>query len=68
MNVIKVQDCGCIAISEELAAATGLHPGATLSLEPAAFKSCLAIGTIEAKEAAPHVSSVQCKESKPANL
>jgi hypothetical protein len=29
----QVQECGCIALPEELQAATGLYPGATFQIE-----------------------------------
>jgi len=29
----RVQDCGCIALPEELQQRTGLHPGATFQIE-----------------------------------
>jgi hypothetical protein len=34
-TVGRVQDCGCIALPEELQAQTGLYPGATYELEMA---------------------------------
>lgn len=32
MTTIKVQDCGCIALPEEIVEQTALYPGATLSI------------------------------------
>jgi hypothetical protein len=29
----RVQDCGCIALPEEIQQQTGLHPGATFGIE-----------------------------------
>jgi hypothetical protein len=36
MTTIKVQECGCIALPEEIVAQTLLYPGSTLSIAIAA--------------------------------
>jgi bifunctional DNA-binding transcriptional regulator/antitoxin component of YhaV-PrlF toxin-antitoxin module len=60
MTIVKVQDCGCIALPEEIAAATGLNPGATLSIELTPDKSAVLIKPIERTEPHPPPTGEQC--------
>jgi bifunctional DNA-binding transcriptional regulator/antitoxin component of YhaV-PrlF toxin-antitoxin module len=44
----RVQECGCIALPEELQAKTGLYPGATYEIEVSAEGNGLVLVPLEA--------------------
>ncbi len=67
MTVVKVQDCGCIALPEEVVAATGLNPGATLSIELTPDKDAILIKPIERTESQPPATGVQCNRKADAH-
>jgi bifunctional DNA-binding transcriptional regulator/antitoxin component of YhaV-PrlF toxin-antitoxin module len=43
----RVQDCGCIALPEELQERTGLYPGASFELEAAEDGSSVTLTSIQ---------------------
>ena len=56
----KVQECGCIALPEELQAKTGLYPGATYRIELAADGIGISLTPVETRKPADLKPGTQC--------
>jgi hypothetical protein len=59
----RVQDCGCIALPEDLQQMTGLNPGATFELKLAPDGSALLLIPVETKSRSTLYPGVQCGPS-----
>jgi bifunctional DNA-binding transcriptional regulator/antitoxin component of YhaV-PrlF toxin-antitoxin module len=56
----RVQECGCIALPEELQAKTGLYPGATYEIELSAEGHGLLLVPLEKRESPPPELGSKC--------
>jgi bifunctional DNA-binding transcriptional regulator/antitoxin component of YhaV-PrlF toxin-antitoxin module len=56
----RVQECGCIALPEELQELTGLYPGATYEIELYAEGHGLVLVPLETRESAPPELGSKC--------
>jgi hypothetical protein len=62
----RVQDCGCIALPEDLQQRTGLFPGATFEINLDFEGHCLLLRPTETREKSQPVTGAQC--STPSSL
>jgi hypothetical protein len=60
MDSYQVQDCGCIALPEEIQQQTGLRPGATFGIDVHADGS-LTLHFVEPASSSQPVSGATCK-------
>jgi hypothetical protein len=63
VTVYKVQDCGCIALPEDVQRQTGLFPGATFELEAAADGLSMKLSVIERAGPPGYISGAVCGAS-----
>lgn len=64
MATIKVQDCGCIALPEEIVAQTSLYPGSTLSIAVAADGKTIQLTPLKIAEPPAHpVHGAVCRDA-----
>ncbi len=56
----RVQECGCIALSEDLQKQTGLYPGATFEITVVPDGTGLLLQTLETQPPSDPKPGVQC--------
>jgi len=62
--IYTVQECGCIALPEELQKKTGLYPGASFQYEVAEDGSRLALTAIQKAQAPDPKSGTVCETGR----
>ena len=60
MSVGTVQDCGCIALPEEVQRQTGLYPGASFRIEAVDEGLSVTLVVLERSEVKPTMSGTAC--------
>jgi bifunctional DNA-binding transcriptional regulator/antitoxin component of YhaV-PrlF toxin-antitoxin module len=65
MEIYKVQDCGCIALPEEVQRQTGLGPGATFQMIVAEDGSSVTLNSIHPSQSAEIPPGAVCGKLEP---